>query len=1305
MFTAVWNSSTSTFSLVNGSGTSSAPYIISSASDLAKLASEVNAGDIKAGVCYTLTSNIDLSTVCGSTGFDASGTYDGTSTNAKSWPGIGGATTKNTLTIASQDNLNTALGTYKLIYDNTGNSYTYGSSKNIAYNPSYSYYYLTGPYFAGSFDGDGHTISNLYVNTAVGYTGLFGNVKGTLSNFTVTGSVTSTASNADYIGGVTGMLSESGTISGVTANVTVTANNCFNVGGIAGFAGTPLSNTSAANTNITRCVNLGSITGYNKTGGIAGENAATISLCYNSGRVDATNTGSKNGVGGIAGRNGNNNTASEAGTIINCYNTAEIGRAGQKWVGGLTGFNNALSTVRNCYDFGKVNGTGQYNPIVGQNEGTTGNGTGVFNSYYLDTLKTADECGVYGGNVDTLTSKKTSDAMKTAAFVKALGSGFIADAATPINSGYPVLSWQSGRALYSVSVPTGDGFTITPATGYTTDVMSGGDFKFTVTASTGYTLNYVEATSRLTPVSGIYTVSNITGNTALSVNVTKATAGSGTGATTGGQPTAAVWDGETADIRWFTDNPSASTFTISYPAQLAGLAALVNGMYNSNIKYIYGDTSYIVDNQAIGTSGSNNNATPQFHYGSYDFDGKTVYLGADIDMGAGNNYMPVGGQYLMKSSDTTTRVDASFNGTFDGQGHNVTIYCDRWATDYGNGSSVGLFGRLGCHDSDIANGINTLPNAPAVRNVSVSGTVRANRSVGGIVGKIGKTVSGGTIENCANFTAVTGTDSKGTGGICGSAWNGGTIRNCYNAGAVTNTYKNAGGIAGSCEVAVVNCYNVGLVTSSANNDMAIATNNGGATFTNCWYLASTTTTGGVYSGSSADTSGSMTSENMKAAAFVKTLGSAFAVDTNSTNKGYPVLKWQAGGSTGGTGSTGSSTASATIDTKAETTGTQSKAEISDSAVAEAVSKAIADAKTGDGKAEIKINVTAPSTSTMVQASMPKSSFDAIATSEIVSLTIDTPVGSVSFDSGALDSISSQAQGADIKIGVSKVDTSTLTQEQKSAVGTATVIDLSLASGNTQIHNFGSGSAAVSVPYTLKSGESANGIVIWYLADDGTLTQVENAVYDSTSGTVKFAVTHFSNYVIAYDVVAAWKSPFTDIYKAAWYYKNVYNAYTKGLFAGTSGTTFAPNDSMTRAMFVTVLGRLAGVKTSDYTQSSFSDVQNGLWYSAYVQWASSSGIVTGENGLFNPSREMTREEMAVILYRYAKLKGYDLSGADSLASFSDATLLSSWSGDAVKWAVSAKLLNGMGNGTLAPKATVTRAQVAAILQRFSESTVK
>ena len=166
-------------------------------------------------------------------------------------------------------------------------------------------------------------------------------------------------------------------------------------------------------------------------------------------------------------------------------------------------------------------------------------------------------------------------------------------------------------------------------------------------------------------------------------------------------------------------------------------------------------------------------------------------------------------------------------------------------------------------------------------------------------------------------------------------------------------------------------------------------------------------------------------------------------------------------------------------------------------------------------------------------------------------------------------------------------------------------------------------------------------------------------------------------------------PFTDVSANNWFYDGVKYAYEKGLMNGTSSNAFSPNANTTRGMIVTILARVEGVNT------------NGTpWYAAGQKWAMDNGISDGTN----MPGVITREQLATILYRYAKQKGYDVSKSAALTGFSDADKVSGYAAEAMQWAVAEGLLQG-SNGKLNPQGSATRAQVATILMRFMEKIAK
>lgn len=318
-----------------------------------------------------------------------------------------------------------------------------------------------------------------------------------------------------------------------------------------------------------------------------------------------------------------------------------------------------------------------------------------------------------------------------------------------------------------------------------------------------------------------------------------------------------AWDGS-IDTSWY--KTTDKSFEISTPAELAGLAAIVNGT-------------------ADGIAQD-------------EFEGKTAVLMADIDLGGIQNK---DGTWNPASIEWTSiaggESQAYFKGTFDGNGHVVSnIYIEKQASDWQTyeGRNRGLFGQ--------SRGI--------VKNLGVIGYVAANRSVGGVVG-----CNVGRIENCFNAATVIGTDSKGVGGITGANWCRPSIVNCYNTGSVLTKYGTglAGGMAGDNESLVSNCYNAGQISSTGSDGIGGIVGNiknyvdQPIIVRDCYYDSALNDKGVCIH----ETPSNYTIENvegktaaeMKTAAFVALLngenGTAFVQDTNNINDGYPILAWQA----------------------------------------------------------------------------------------------------------------------------------------------------------------------------------------------------------------------------------------------------------------------------------------------------------------------------------------------------------------------------------------------------------------------------
>ena len=305
---------------------------------------------------------------------------------------------------------------------------------------------------------------------------------------------------------------------------------------------------------------------------------------------------------------------------------------------------------------------------------------------------------------------------------------------------------------------------------------------------------------------------------------------------------------------------------------------------------------------------------------------------------------------------------------------------------------------------------------------------------------------------------------------------------------------------------------------------------------------------------------------------------------------------------------------------------------------------------------------------------------------------------VKFQSGTvtLDARALAALDLHKDVAVSLASGASLNAAQQRALGsqaaTATLANASvLVDGAAASCPAGSVRAAVAV-------NAADDLTAWSLADDGSISAVGGA-YDAGQQTYAFDVVN--------GVTAIARFPFTDVVAGTWYYGAAAYAYNNGLFAGMTPTTFAPNATMTRAMLVSVLWRLAG-EPAPKAPNTFVDVPDGAWYTDAVTWAAENGVVSGIGGSrFDPSGFVTREQTAEILYNYAHSKGYDVSARADLTAFPDAASVSGWAEEALSWANAAGLINGTvrdGQTILDPQGSASRAQVAMILMNYVEHVV-
>ena len=381
------------------------------------------------------------------------------------------------------------------------------------------------------------------------------------------------------------------------------------------------------------------------------------------------------------------------------------------------------------------------------------------------------------------------------------------------------------------------------------------------------------------------------------------------------------------------------------------------------------------------------------------------------------------------------------------------------------------------------------------------------------------------------------------------------------------------------------------------------------------------------------------------------------------------------------------------------------AAVDNSSVQSAIDKTKQDAKK-NGTTENGIAVTVPITSAAGQTSfnvtIKAQTLDLLVKENVRQFTVAIDhLVSVNIGLDTLKQLDAASAGGDIILRANKVDALRST-EAKAAIETRPAYDLSLVylSGGkeTPITSLNGHTISVRLSYTPAKGEQTGNLYAVYVNDAGKVEWITKSSYDASLKAVVFETGHFSVYGVGY------KNPapaFTDIHNH-WAADNILFAASRGLLSGTSDTTFSPNTGMTRGMFVTALGRLAGINPDSYKTGKFTDVKADAYYAPYVNWAAQNGIVEGVTATtFAPDTNINREQMAVIMANYAKKLGYDLPKPLQTVTFADNAQISSWAKNAVRAMQQAGILAGKNGNKFDPKGTATRAEVATVLRRFVE----
>lgn len=342
------------------------------------------------------------------------------------------------------------------------------------------------------------------------------------------------------------------------------------------------------------------------------------------------------------------------------------------------------------------------------------------------------------------------------------------------------------------------------------------------------------------------------------------------------------------------------------------------------------------------------------------------------------------------------------------------------------------------------------------------------------------------------------------------------------------------------------------------------------------------------------------------------------------------------------------------------------------------------------KVVVEIKIEDPADAKTVGLTIPRTSFDQLADNTSADLAVNTELASITFNARAVNAISNAAAG-EIVVNITKVEPSDLSRKMQTQVGNRPVYDILVKAGETEISEFNSGTAQISIPYTPKPGEDKNAIFVYYIDSAGKLNPVRGQ-YDPSSKTVNFTVSYFLQYVVGYHGVH-----FNDVADTAWYKEAVEFIAARGLTNGTGNGSFGPNDKLTRGQYIVMMMKAYGIEPDANPTDNFADA-GSTYYTNYLAAAKRMGIAGGVGGnRFAPNSEITRQEMFTLVYKTLKQLGElpPEKSEKALTSFGDADQIAPWAREAMTCFVNTGTISGKDNW-LSPAATTSRAEMAQVL---------
>ena len=347
---------------------------------------------------------------------------------------------------------------------------------------------------------------------------------------------------------------------------------------------------------------------------------------------------------------------------------------------------------------------------------------------------------------------------------------------------------------------------------------------------------------------------------------------------------------------------------------------------------------------------------------------------------------------------------------------------------------------------------------------------------------------------------------------------------------------------------------------------------------------------------------------------------------------------------------------------------------------------ISGAKDNTVKIQIKSDANAKSINVSISGQQIKKAID----KNIEKITIDTGFTTITVPTDLIKQ-NMKNESDELKLNINKVDTTKLSKEVQDTINQGVAYDFTMMIGTRTISNFENvGQITVSIKYDLKPGENAEKVILYYVDDNGKLEIVMNARYDEKTGNINFTPKHFSKYAAAHSKVT-----FSDIDKPTWAKVNIEALAARGIVAGVGDNKFNPYGNVTRAEFIQMLMKAFELNDSS-ASTTFSDVKDGAWYYNSIATAQKLGIVSGKkDGSFGVTDQITRQDMAVMLYKTAKIAKINLE-SKSVEQFTDKDKISGYAIEAVEAMQKAGIVSGVGSGSYAPANKSTRAEASTII---------